>query len=270
MNHLFRDKAPISDAGWAEITDEVRTSLREFLGARRLVDIDGPKGWDHSAEPTGRLRELSTSNDLDVEARLRDVQALVEVRTPFTLQRDELDSIDRGSCDADLDPARLAAKRAAMAEDRAVFHGFPAAGITGITPASPHEPVQISSDYEAYPSFVAEATSRLMLAGVAGPYALAMGPRCYRGVLEQSEVGGYPVLEHLRLILGGGHVLFAPGVDGAVVLSRRGGDVRLVLGQDFSLGYLDHDRTTVSLYLEESFTVQVCAPEAAVYLTYGD
>jgi uncharacterized linocin/CFP29 family protein len=110
----------------------------------------------------------------------------------------------------------------------------------------------------------------LKLAGVSGPYALAIGPRCYTGVLEQSEMGGYPVLEHLKLILGGGPIVFAPGVDGAIVMSQRGGDVELVLGQDFSIGYLDHDRESVELYLEESFTVKICAPEAAVHLTYAD
>lgn len=270
MNHLFRDKAPISDAAWAEVTEEATTSLRSFLAARRVVDVEGPKGWAHSAEATGRVDDIDGLDDLEVEARLRRVQPLVEFRTPFVLQRHELDSIDRGSCDADLDPVRFAAKRAAMAEDRAVFHGAAAAGITGVTEASPHDAVVIEGDYDHYPSSVAAATAKLKLAGVTGPYALMMGPRCYAGVVEQSELGGYPVLENLRLILGDGPVVFAPGVDGAVVLSLRGGDVQLVIGQDFSVGYHDHTRDSVELYLEESFTVKVCAPEAAVYMTYED
>lgn len=268
MNHLFRDMAPISDAGWVEITDEATTALREFLAARRLVDVEGPRGWSHAAEPTGRVETVPAPDGAEVEARVRQVQPLVELRTPFALSRAELDAIDRGACDADLDPVRFAARRAAMAEDRAVFHGFAAAGITGISSASPHDPVAISADYNAYPSHVAAATAKLKLAGVTGPYAIAMGPRCYQGVVEQSEMGGYPVLEHLKLILGGGPVVFAPGVDGAVVISQRGGDVELVLGQDFSIGYSDHDIEQVQLYLEESFTVKLCAPEAAVYLSY--
>ena len=270
MNHLLRDKAPISETAWAEISDEATTSLRSFLAARRLVDVGSPKGWSHSAEPTGRVRSLDGLSDLEVEAAVREVQPLVEFRTTFELRRSELDALDRGACDADLDPVRFAAKRAAMAEDRAVIHGFDSGSIEGIVAASPHDPVQIGDDYDAYPSFVASATSRLKLSGVSGPYALAMGPRCYTGVLEKSEMGGYPVLEHLKLILGGGPVVFAPGMDGALVLSQRGGDVDLVLGQDFSLGYLDHDRESVELYLEESFTVNVCAAEAAVHLTYAD
>ena len=55
-----------------------------------------------------------------------------------------------------------------------------------------------------------------------------------------------------------------------VVVSQRGGDFSIVLGEDFSIGYSSHDSESVELYIEESFTVQVCAPEAAVYLTYAD
>jgi uncharacterized linocin/CFP29 family protein len=270
MNHLLREKAPISDAAWSEITDEATSSLKEFLAARRIVDVTGPKGWAHSAEPTGRVAPAGEIDDLDVVAHVRTVQPLVELRTPFVLRRAELDAIDRGACDADLDPVRFAAKRAAMAEDRAVIHGLATGAVTGITEASPHEPVMIGSDYDLYPSYVAAATSRLKLAGVAGPYALAIGPRCYTGVLEQSEMGGYPVLEHLKLILGGGPVVFAPGVDGALVISQRGGDVELVLGQDFSIGYLDHSRDDVELYLEESIAVKIAGAEAAVQLRYED
>lgn len=268
MNHLLRELAPVTSEAWSEIEYEATTALREFLAARRLVNIDGPHGWTFSAITTGRVDGIDSPDGPDVRAVIREVQPLVEFRTPFTLDRSELDSIGRGSADADLDPVRFAARRAAMVEDKAVFHGYEAGGIVGMAEASPHDPVLIDDDYDAYPSFVAKATTRLRLAGVGGPYAIALGPKCYTGVMEQSEMGGYPVLEHLRLILGG-PVVFAPGVDGAVVVSQRGGDFDIVLGQDFSIGYQSHDAESVDLYIEESFTVQINSPEAAVHLTYG-
>jgi uncharacterized linocin/CFP29 family protein len=197
------------------------------------------------------------------------VQPLVELRIGFPVSRAEIEAIGRGACDADLDIVRTAARDAPVAEDKAIFHGFEAAGIVGVVPASPHEPVTIANDYEQYPSHVATAMSRLKLAGVGGPYAIALGPRCYTGVVEQSEMGGYPVLEHLRLILGG-PVVFAPGVDGAVVMSQRGGDAEIVIGQDFAVGYADHDDASVRLYLQESLTVRVCAAEAFIHLRYAD
>ena len=130
----------------------------------------------------------------------------------------ELDSIERGALDADLDPVRDAARRLAVAEDSAVFHGHAGGLIEGIAQATPHPKVPISDEYRDYPGSVARAVAMLQTSGVAGPYAVALGPRCYTGVVETTEMGGYPVLEHLRLITGG-TVLWAPGVDGAVVLS---------------------------------------------------
>ena len=86
-------------------------------------------------------------------------------------------------------------------------------------------------------------------------------------MIESTEMGGYPVLEHLRLIAGG-PVLWAPAVDGAVVMSTRGDDYELTVGQDAAIGYAEHDNGRVHLYLEESFTFQVLTPEAAVHLVY--
>lgn len=269
MNHLLREKAPISAAGWAEIEEEATRTLKHFLAARKLIGFAGPKGWEHSAEPSGRVTALGTMQGGAVRAQGRKVQPLVELRAPFEVSRRELEAIDMGACDADLDAVVAAAKAIAVAEDEAVFHGFPAGGITGLTEASPHESVEISTDYDRYPKFVARAMGRLQNAGIEGPYAIALGPRCYTGVIEESEMGGYPVLEHLRLILGG-PVVRAQAVNGAVVLSLRGGDFEIVSGQDLSIGYDEHDADAVQLYLEETFTVKVCSPEAAIHLAYPD
>lgn len=269
MNHLLREKAPISDKGWAEIETEASRTLKNFLAARKLIELSGPHGWEKSSVPTGRVAEVGTLQDGAVRARTRKVQPLVELRTPFVLSRAEIEALDLGACDADLDPVVHAAKAAALAEDQAIFHGFAAGEIVGLTEASPHEPVWISSDYEHYPRFVAQAMARLQDVGVEGPFAIALGPKCYTGVIEESEMGGYPVLEHLRLILGG-QVLRAPAVDGAVVVSLRGGDFEIVSGQDLSIGYLEHDAETVQLYIEESFTLKVCSAEAAIHLAYPD
>ena len=53
-NHLFRERAPITDAGWAEIEEEAKRTLRGMLGARRVVDFRGPMGWDDSDVEIGR------------------------------------------------------------------------------------------------------------------------------------------------------------------------------------------------------------------------
>lgn len=266
MNHLLRDLAPVSAAAWKEIEDEATRSLTHFLAARKLVDFTGPLGWDTAAVASGRSDAIGAPDLPGVEARRRRALTLLELRTAFSLSRAELDRIDRGAADADLDPVVAAARRAAAAEDTVVFHGSPD-GAPGLVQCSPHEPVPLSDDYGRYPQAVALAVATLKDAGVAGPYALALGPRCYRGVIETTEHGGYPLLEHLRIILGG-PVVWARSVDGAVVVSQRGGDVELVVGQDLAIGYSDHDAERVNLYLEESLTVRIAGPEAAIHLAY--
>ena len=266
MDHLRRRLAPITDAGWEAADFEAARALRHFLAARPLVDFDGPKGWDHSASNLGRTEPVVSVSD-GVELRRRLVQPVLELRTPFTLGRDELDAVDRGSANPDLSNLIEAARRAAMAEDRAVFHGHREGGIVGMTEASPHAPLPIDDDYNAYPRTVAKAVAALRTTGVGGPYGIALGPRCYTGVIETTEHGGYPVLEHIRLILGG-PIMWAPAVEGAVVVSLRGGDYLLECGQDLSVGYLDHTDDAVRLYFEESLSFAVNEPGAAVALEY--
>lgn len=268
MNHLHRDLAPITDAAWAEIDSEAKRALENFLAARRLVDFSGPHGWDAAAVTLGTVEKLPDAPTDGVRASRRQVQPYVEFQAPFTLKRAELDAIDRGHKSPDLDAVIDAARSVARAEDLAVFHGYSEGNIDGIAEVSPHEPIEIHTEYGRYPTWTAMAVARLRDGGVEGPYGIALGPDCYAGILESTEDGGYPILERLRLILQG-PVVYAPAVSGAVVMSLRGEDFELYCGQDYSIGFLHANADEVELYIEESLTFHVHAPEAAVALKYA-
>jgi uncharacterized linocin/CFP29 family protein len=124
----------------------------------------------------------------------------------------------------------------------------------------------LGEDCERYPRHVARAVEALLRAGIDGPYGLALGPQAHTRVLETTEHGGYPLFDHLRKIIGG-PLVWAPGVQGAVVVSQRGGDFQLEVGEDLSIGYDAHDAEAVELYLVESFTFRVVTTDAAVVLT---
>jgi len=266
MNHLFRELAPVSEAAWQDIEKEAKRTLKTTCAARKLVDFVGPQGWEASAVGIGRSKNIEPPSMCKLETRLRQVLPLVELRATFELKRSELDAVDRGAKDLDTDPVIDAAREIAIAEDRAIFHGYPAAGIRGICQAD-GEPIPLSDDYANYPDLVATALNRLRDAGVDGPFAVALSERCYTGLTE-ATVGGYPVLQHVRRLIEG-PLVWAPGLDGAVVMSMRGEDFELTVGQDFSIGYLDHDAQRVRLYIEESFTFWLLSPQAAVPLTYA-
>ena len=87
MNHLMRELAPITDGAWTQIDEEAGRSLKHFLAARRLVDFSGPLGWEFSAVDVGRIEAVDGGPPLGVEVARRKVLPLVELRSPFTLDR---------------------------------------------------------------------------------------------------------------------------------------------------------------------------------------
>jgi uncharacterized linocin/CFP29 family protein len=264
-NHLLRSHAPISDSNWKLLDDEARDRLAVALAARKLVDFSGPHGWDYSATNLGRVESVAAAPCDGVNALQRRVMPLVELRAEFAISRAELRDDDRGAADTDLEPLDRAAHQIAVAENRAVLHGWPEAGITGISEASPHQGLQLGKEAAGYPRPVASAVEQLLRSGIGGPYALALGNEEYKRVVETAENGGYPLLDHLRKILEG-EIVWAPGVDGAVVISMRGEDFLFECGQDLSIGYSDHDADEVRLYLEQSFSFHIATAEAAVPL----
>jgi uncharacterized linocin/CFP29 family protein len=265
VSHLLREHAPISEEAWRLIDEEARERLTSSLAARRLVDFSGPHGWEYSATNLGRVRPIGSGADGLTAARRRVVE-VVEVSAPFALSREELRDADRGAEDVDFGPLDEAARRIATRENEAVFHGWEDAGIQGIAGAATQETIALGDDCALYPRHVAAAVEMLLQVGVDGPYGLALGPTAYRRVLETTEHGGYPLLEHLRKIIGG-PLVWTPGVRGAVVVSQRGGDFLLDVGEDLAVGYESHDAESVQLYLIESFTFRVATSEAAVVLT---
>jgi len=269
VNNLRRELAPISTAAWKEIDDEATRVLKLKLAGRKLVDFNGPRGPAAAAVSTGRREPLSRPPAAGVEATRRQVLPLIELRSYFDLSRDELDAVEQGAKDPELQPLIDAAAQIAYAEDTAIFHGYAAGGIKGIDQASSHPILPIPDDFQEYPHSIAEATRLLRLAGVDGPYAIAMGPRYYTGLTQAVGDGGYPVLNVVRKLVDG-PLVWAPAVNGAVVLSLRGGDFELTVGRDLSIGYQSHTDKTVRLYLVESMAFRVLVAEAAVALAHKE
>src|ERR1700760_2252740 len=263
MNNLHRSLAPISDAAWAEIEEETSRTLKRYLAARRVVDVQGPGGLALSAIGTGHLREVASPGD-GILARQREVKPLVELRVPFELDRQQIDDVERGANDSDWQPAKDAAQKIAYAEDRAIFDGYAAAGIGGIRQGTSNPVMTLPADVRHYPDAIAQALSQLRLVGVNGPYAVLLGADAYTALAESSD-NGYPVLEHIKKLVKD-EIIWTPAIAGAFVLTTRGGDFDLHIGQDVSIGYLSHTDSVVRLYLQETLTFLLLTTAAAVAL----
>jgi len=263
MNNLHRELAPISEAAWSQIEEEASRTLKRYLAARRVVDVRDPGGAALAAVGTGHLRDIAAPGD-GIVARQREVKPLVELRVPFELDRHAIDDVERGSNDSDWQPLKDAARLIAFAEDRAIFEGYAAAGIQGIRQGTSNPIITLPTEVSDYPRAIAGALTQLRLVGVNGPYSVLLGADAYTA-LGAADDNGYPVLDHIKLLLNE-DIIWAPAITGAIVLTTRGGDFDLHLGQDISIGYLGHGDTAVRLYLQETFTFLMLTAEAAVAL----
>lgn len=263
MNNLHRELAPISDAAWAQIEEEVTRTFKRYIAGRRAVDVKGPTGTGLSAAGTGHLRSMPGPR-AGVLARQREVKALVELHVPFELSRTAIDDVERGANDSDWQPAKDAAKLIAFAEDGAMFEGYADAGIVGMREGTSNPKNSLPSDVRQYPDVIARGLSQLRLVGVNGPYCVLLGAEAYTALAETSDQG-YPVLEHVKRLVDE-KIIWAPAIDGAFVVTTRGGDFELHIGQDLSIGYLNHTDAAVRLYLQETFTFLLLTSEASVAL----
>jgi uncharacterized linocin/CFP29 family protein len=261
---LRRALAPIPDAAWRELDLQSSRILKGNLSGRKLVDFKGPHGWQFAAVNLGRL-DLGSGEAMDGVAWGRHrVLPLVELRVPFALRIWELDDVERGARDPDLDSLRLAARKVAMFEERAIYWGFAEAGIQGLLAGSSHEPVPLSRDPGRFTESVELALLAVQEAEIGGPFALVLGTEPYKWLMV-GEPGAYPLRKRIQALATGG-IHWSPALEGGAVLSRRGGDFELTVGQDLAMGYKAHDAREVELYFTESFTFRVLEPAAAVAL----
>jgi uncharacterized linocin/CFP29 family protein len=201
MNNLHRELAPISDAAWADIEEETTRTLKRHLSGRRVVDVHGPGGVGLSAVGTGHLKTIKAPGE-GILANEREVKALVELRVPFDLNRQQIDDVERGANDSDWQPAKDAAQKIANAEDRAIFEGYPEAGIGGIRQGTSNPIVTLPADVRRYPDAIAQALNQLRLVGVNGPYCVLLSADAYTALAETSDHDhGYPVLGHVKKLV---------------------------------------------------------------------
>src|SRR5262250_2201894 len=264
MNNLHRELAPISDAAWIQIEEETSRTIKRYLAGRRVVDVHGPAGSALSAVGTGHLRTIAAPGD-GIIAQQREAKDLIELRVPFELERKMIDDVERGGNDSDWQPAKDAARKLAFAEDRAIFEGYAAGGIIGVRQGTSNPQKSLPADVRKYPEAFAQALSQLRLVGVNGPYCILLSADAYTELAETSDYG-YPVLEHVKRLVEG-KIIWAPAIDGAFVLTTRGGDLDLHIGQDLSIGYLSQTDAAVRLYLQETFTFLLLTSEASVALS---
>lgn len=265
MNDILRrEMAPIAEVAWKEIDLQAARILKGNLSGRKLVDFSGPHGWEFAAVNLGSL-DVDPAKELNgIRWGLHKVLPLVEVRVPFSLRIWDLDDMVRGAKTPNLDNLKEAARKVAHFEETAIYRGFADAAYHGLLGASSHRPVPLSPDRAKLTESVELAILAIQEAEIGGPYALVLGTQPYKWLMA-GDPHAYPLRERIAALVKGG-VHWSPVLEGGAVLSRRGCDFELTVGQDLSIGYKIHDAQDVELYLTESFAFRVLEPAAAVEL----
>jgi len=264
MDLLRRELAPISPTAWSEIDAMAREALVANLSARKFVDLDGPHGISHACVNLGRLNLPGGQKPGEVRYGVHQVLPLVEARVSFILQQWELDNIDRGARDIQLDALVEATRQIAGFEEKAVYHGFAEAAIKGLHAETPAPAVPLALDLDAFVDAVSEGQARLLRDGVEGPANLVVSPEIWKFLARSTPGGTLRSLLEQQL---GGRVIYSATVKDALLAASRGGDLELTVGQDFAIGYHHHTSEEIYLFMTESFTFRVIAPEALVGFT---
>ncbi|MBN1557877.1 MAG: bacteriocin family protein [Lentisphaerae bacterium] len=262
---LKRSLAPITDAAWSEIDAQAAQILKGNLSARAVVDVDGPHGWAHAAVNLGAIEAGNGQPVKGVNWGRRQVLPLVEIRAPFDLDVADLDTLARGGKTPELAPVVKAAQQAALCEEQTVYKGFSEACMLGILEATENKPVRLPKEANGFAQAIEDAVHAIQANGIGGPFELILGRDPYQTV-SVGDGRGYPLKARIQDMLGGGGLRWSPALSGGAVVSKRGGDFELTLGQDFSIGYAGHEGNTVRFFITESFAFRVLEPAAAVEL----
>lgn len=258
MDMFKRDLAPLSAEGWSEIEKRAKEVLLSRLTARKVVNVQGPKGLDFTAVNEGRL---TICDDGEVKAGIYTLKPLTEARVRFTLNRWEVDNLSRGAKDIDFDSLDAAVEKLALFEENAIYNSYAAGSIKGLKESSAHKALTLGDNGSDILTSLTKGIMELGKSHINGPFSLIVGPEAW--IALHKEAQGIPLIELVEKTLGS-KVVFASSVEGAILVPYDSENLELTIGQDFALGYESHDTKELTLFATESFTFRVLEPKAIV------
>lgn len=247
MEFLKRELAPITGVAWEEIDKRAKLVLTNHLTARKVVNVLGPKGRDFESISLGRmgLREKE-----GLYYGIYKTQPLVETRITFTMNRWELDNIERGAKDINFDKLDEAVKKAALFEDSAIFYGLEEGCIEGLNSSTQPTYDFGKTEEETLKNIIA-AVYKLKDFCANHPYALVVSEEKWIYLNQASKDSS--LVKKLEKILGA-PIFVSSNIKEAFLLPYDDENMEMTIGMDYSIGYQVSDETEVKLFITSSFT----------------
>lgn len=255
---LNRNLAPITDEAWGEIDNRAEEVLKTYLSARRVVKVNGPKGWDYNVLTEGRLNVLEQNSK--VNYGIYNALPLVESRAEFEIDRWELDNLMRGAKDVDLSSLEEAMKELALFEENAIYYGLKNANIVGLVPIAKDE-IVIKNESSSILEGITKGVLTLKESFTEGPYTLIVGEKVYKAIKASSS--NYPLEKKIKDLIDG-NIVYSHVLDEAILAPYDHDDLEMTIGNDFSIGYQNSDNKSIRFYATESFTFRVLDPDIII------
>lgn len=262
MDILKRNIAPLTEEAWNEVDKRAIEVLRSHLTARKAVHVEGPKGWDYTVVPEGRLALVEEEDD--VKTGVYKSTPLVEARVSFELERWEMDNLVRGAKDVELEALEDAVHKLAVFEEEAIYNGYDKGQIAGLKKSSDQETLNFGDDAKTILEMVAKGLIMLQDAFAEKPYNLVVGDEAWKRINRESN--NYPLVKQVEELIGG-KVIYSKVVEGAFLLPEDHDDLEMTIGQDYSIGYESHTDEKVKLFITESFAFRVLDPALIINFT---
>ncbi|SHH10784.1 Uncharacterized protein, linocin/CFP29 family [Anaerosphaera aminiphila DSM 21120] len=254
MDVLKRSIAPVSSEAWSEIDNRAAEVIKSILSARKVLKVNGPKGWDYTSISEGRLKDLDGVKDKgNVKTGIFETQNLVEARIGFELDKWELDNIERGAKDIDFTNLEIACEQLAIFEENAIYNGYDKGNIMGLSKSAGHK-LKLGANGNEILQSIGEGKYKLFNSYVEGPFDLLVSPEAYNKINTVYE-GAFLMHGIEKLI--GGEIIRSKALKGALLIPHRDEDLEFTVGQDFSIGFERELEKTVRLFATETFTFRI-------------
>ena len=253
MEFLMRSDSKLTDAQWKAIDEKVVAVASSVLTARKFLSIYGPLGAGVPAV------EIKTNG-------AKKLAVLSELASDFTLSWRELETAERLNLPMSYSEVAAAAADAALQEDRLIFSGDEAKGITGLLSA-PGKSVEMTDWDKGENAFAAIASGlQSMLENrTYGAKVLVVSPDVFASLQRIQQ--GTGTLESARIsALIEGKIYQTPVLPAktALLLASDEQNMDLAIGQDLVTAYLGASGMDHDFRIFETILLRLKNPNAVV------